>query len=374
MSLESGSSLFGKRKNPATEASNGSPGKATYSLEELTARVIILTKEDIHAEDPAAPFLDWSAVEKGQIAVQVNDTEGLAEGRVTIKASTLQGIHPALLPTRLEGEYLFPVSLKTVVLQVQPQLRLSSEASEQISPDVDTPIAQVAREDEGYFKLRNAGEAKESTSDKPAKAKRKNPGPLLTPANRPSSPMERQKCFAKDQASDSPLQTVEQPAVSSRTPCPECDARRAERAGPKVGPVAQSSLRRIGLERLREIFMTEDPLDAPQVADRLAGFPKVHSAIVMLGDGSVLGGTVPDGYDLETALLAPLIMRSVQEFNRKLRANETSAFTLLSDQPVTLFAEGNVYILIAHEGRGLLPGVRERIGEVARALGAALGA
>jgi hypothetical protein len=186
--------------------------------------------------------------------------------------------------------------------------------------------------------------------------------------------MERKKCFAKDQASDLPLQTVGQPAASSRMPCPEGDVRLAERAGPKIEAVAQSSLRRIGLERLREIFMTEDPLDAPQVADRLAGFPKVHSAFVMLGDGTVLGGSVPDSYDLQTALLAPLVMRSVQEFNRKLRANEISAFTLLSDQPVTLFAEGNVYILIAHEGRGLLPGVRERIGEVARALGAALGA
>jgi len=171
-----------------------------------------------------------------------------------------------------------------------------------------------------------------------------------------------------------PLQTVGQPAALSRMPCPERDVCLAERAGPKIEAVAQSSLQRIGLERLREIFMTEDPLDAPQVADRLAGFPKVHSAIVMLGDGTVLGGSVPDSYDLQTALLAPLVMRSVQEFNRKLRANEISAFTLLSDQPVTIFAEGNVYILIAHEGRGLLPGVRERIGEVARALGAALGA
>ena len=32
---------------------------------------------------------------------------------------------------------------------------------------------------------------------------------------------------------------------------------------------------------------------------------KVNSAFVMLGDGTVLGGTLPDGYHLETALLAP---------------------------------------------------------------------
>ena len=65
-----------------------------------------------------------------------------------------------------------------------------------------------------------------------------------------------------------------------------------------------------------------------------------------------------------------MIVRSVQEFSRRLRSHQTPAFTLLGDPSVTLFAEGKVYILISHEGRGLLPGVRERIGEVARALDA----
>jgi hypothetical protein len=105
----------------------------------------------------------------------------------------------------------------------------------------------------------------------------------------------------------------------------------------------------------------------------LAAFPKVNSAMVMLGDGTLLGGNIPDGYDLETALRdTPVIMRSVQGFNRGLRSHETSAFTLLGDPPVTLFGEGKVYILISHEGRGLLPGVRERMREVARALDAVL--
>jgi hypothetical protein len=66
-------------------------------------------------------------------------------------------------------------------------------------------------------------------------------------------------------------------------------------------------------------------------------------------------------------------MQSIREFNRNLRSTETSAFTLLGDRPVTLFSEGNVYILISHEGRGLLPGMRERIGEIARALDAVCG-
>jgi hypothetical protein len=118
--------------------------------------------------------------------------------------------------------------------------------------------------------------------------------------------------------------------------------------------------------------MMDDLLDAPQVANLVAAFPKVKSALVMRDDGTVLGGNVPDGYHLETALLAPVIMRSVQEFNRRLRSVEMSAFTLLGGVPVTLFAEGSICILISHEGRGLVPGVRERIGEVARALDAAV--
>jgi hypothetical protein len=61
------------------------------------------------------------------------------------------------------------------------------------------------------------------------------------------------------------------------------------------------------------------------------------------GNGTLLGGNIPDGYDLETALRdTPVIMRSVQAFNRGLRSHETSAFTLLGDPPVTLFGEGKV--------------------------------
>jgi hypothetical protein len=91
---------------------------------------------------------------------------------------------------------------------------------------------------------------------------------------------------------------------------------------------------------------------------------------VMLGNGTVLGGNLPEGYRLETALQAPVIMQSVREFSRRLKADEVSAFTLLGERPVSLFAERNIYILISHEGRGLLPGMRERISEVAKSLDA----
>jgi hypothetical protein len=339
MSLEFGHHLFRSRRGFASAPSSASSDDLVGSLGELNERVIILCKEDIRSDAPGVPLLDWFAVEKGEIAVQLKDTEGLGDGRVTIKASTLQRLHPALLPIQLEGDYQFQISLKTVVLQVQPHLRQNvEEGPEQIGAGFDTPIAQVAREDEGFFKLSKMAEPTETPIDQTPSVTQTIPGPILTPADRPSSAVARKRT----------------PAVPSQLG-----------ASPSSSAV-------IGLERLREIFMTEDQLDSAQVANLVAAFPKVSSAMVMLADGTVLGGNVPDGYHLETALRAPLIMRSVQEFNRQLRSQETSAFTLLGDIPVTLFVEGNVYILISHQGRGLLPGVRERIGEVARALDAAV--
>jgi hypothetical protein len=140
-------------------------------------------------------------------------------------------------------------------------------------------------------------------------------------------------------------------------------------AGTKIRADAQNRIRR-GLERLREIFMTEDQLDASQVAILLASFPKVKSALLMLDNGTVLGGTLPEGYHLEAALMTPVIMQRVRDFNHQLRADEASAFTLLGERPVSLFAGRHVYILIVHEGRGLLPGMRERISEIAKSLDA----
>jgi hypothetical protein len=373
MSSKFANHLLRDRKGPASEHSDSSAGAPPDPVEELKEQVIVLGKEDIRADDLVAPALDWSTFEKGEIAVQLKDTEGLADGRVTIRASTLQRIYPALLPIRLEADYLFPISLKTVVLQVQTHLRESSERPNAVDSDFDTLIAQVAREDEGFFKLAKVAESKGKPIEETALAKRKILGPVLTPADRPASSMLRTKFPSESTDSGAPLCSRATRPAASQTAGAENQAVTANLAGPKIGPIEQVPHRRTGLERLQEIFMTEDQLDAPQVASLLAAFPKVSSAVVMQGDGTVLGGNLPEGYHLATALLAPVIMRSVQEFNRRLRSNEVSAFTLLGDQPVTLFAEGNVYILVSHQGRGLLPGVRERIGEVARALDALCG-
>src|ERR1700738_367710 len=176
-----GDSLLQSRKGSVSERSHSAAADCASTLGALNEQVIILRREDIGADASVAPALDWSRAEKGEIAVQLKDTEGLAEGSVTIKASTLQRIHPALFPIRLEAEYLFSLSLKAVVLQVQPHLRQRfEEKPEQVGADFDTPIAQVAREDEGLFKIAKLAETRVMPIDETTQARRKVTGPILT--------------------------------------------------------------------------------------------------------------------------------------------------------------------------------------------------
>lgn len=373
MSRVFGNKLLRNPKDLASERPLTSPDDCARVFDGLNEQVVILGKGDFCPDGAATPLLDWSTFEKGEIAVQLKDTEGLAEGRVTIKASTLQRIYPALLPLRLESEYLLRISLETVVLQVKAHLRqCSEELPGPVNPNFDTSIAQVAREDEGFFKLAKVAEPRETVIDEIAQPKRKFSEPVLTPADRPVFPIVRNQSPSEDRNSRSSSGSSVVPPVWPKSARPAAELAEAELDGRTACGIEPGSRSRIGLERLREIFMTEDQLDARQVANLLAGFPKVNSAMVMLGDGTVLGGTLPDGYDLETTLRAPALMRSVREFHPR-QLNEITAFTLLGDRLVTLFAEGNIYILVSHEGRGFLPGMQQRIVEVARALDALCG-
>jgi hypothetical protein len=357
-------------KGQAPEQSRNPAGDFPQTLDELYEQMIVLRREDIRTDDPGAPELDWSKVEQDEIALQLKDTQGILDGRVTVKASTLQRIHPELLPVQLDADYLFPVSLRTVVLQVQANLKQNlGEAMKPIGPDFDTPIAQVAREDEGFFKLAQLAQPPPAPVGERAETKRIAAEPTLTPADRPSLPLTRSRPCAEGSKS--------KPAIARgplnkpiRSEYLEAKGTPAENVGLRGRMTARKPLCRIGLERLQELFITEDLLDGCQVAKLLAALPKVKGALIMLGDGTLVGGDLPEGYHLDSALLAPVIMRTVQEYSRRLKSSESSAFTIFGDPPVSIFAEGNVCILIAHERRGLLPGMLERIGETARALDA----
>ena len=378
------------------------------ALGSLEEQEIVLRKEDIEPDDPDSSGLDWSKVEGEQIALRLKDTNGLMNGRVTVEASTLQRICPSLFSTPPADGQVLKVSLKSVVLQIQAHLNKTARASARpVGPDFDTPIAQVAREDEGFFKLEKSAQAacdplKANTEDKPEVQ-----GPLLTPADRPVFPLIREKprpeerlCEPAPLEVDLPPPLLEKPAkFDPFADLPKVEPKRkadtadiagnagnetstqqretnSARADTLIRRHAETSVkprRRIGLERLQEIFLTDDLLDAREVAKLLGRLPKVKGALIMLNDGKLLGGELPGGYNAQEALGAPALLRATQELNHRVRASDASAITIFAEQPLSIFGEGNVCIVLAHEGRGLLPGMRERVSEIASALSALYG-
>ena len=90
----------------------------------------------------------------------------------------------------------------------------------------------------------------------------------------------------------------------------------------------------------------------------------------MLDDGTVLGGNPPENYRASAALSAPALMRAVREFGTAVSSAEVSAFTLLADLPISIFLEGRICMMVVNEGRGLLPGMRERFTQITKALDA----
>jgi hypothetical protein len=365
---------------------------------ELADQTILLGPEDFIDGDSGSGTLNWSSVNHSEIRVQFKDTNGLMEGRVVIGAGVLRRNYPALVPPAIKDDVQLPVSLKTVVLQLQNCLRAANtEKPTAPSSDFDTPIAQVAREDEGFSKLERAAQsdpARAETANQPQLAEEVSPFPLIRekpqpiPPNPPAiqvtwpsatTPAPLSAKIRSDPFKDLPNvgpHTGEK-EIEVRSPDPEI------RSGPEVvesvtpkasskfvAPVPDKPLRRVGLERLQEIFLTDDFLDARQVAKLLRAFPKVKGALILLEDGTVMGGDLPEGFNLGAAFAAPDLLRASRKFIDALNGSKVVAVTLLADTPISVFLEHRVCILIAHEGRGLLPGMRERIGDIAKALNA----
>ncbi|MBV8224792.1 MAG: hypothetical protein JO232_06355 [Verrucomicrobia bacterium] len=370
MSPKFGNYLFRNLKGETPEEARNPSGGLRPAVGALNEQMIVLHQNDIGAGDPGAPELDWSNVEQGEIVVPLRDTQGLVDGRITVKASTLQRICPELLPVGLDCEFLFPVSLKTVVLQVQANLNENfAGVVKPIEPDFDTPIAQVARQDEAFFEFEKLARSPITSAEERAQPQRMAAEPTLTPADRPAFPPIRNRSPAEDPKSE-PQVAHDKLEVGTQSESFAPPGIQVERVSPDVGSRAQQHLRGIDMQRLQQIFMTEDLLDARQVAKLIAALPRVTGALIMLADGTLLGGALPAGYHSESALLAPAVMRTVQRFSRQLKSCESSAFTIFGDPLVSVFAEGNFCILVTHEGRGLLPGMRGLLGETAKALSA----
>jgi len=392
------------------KSGSGSPEKASndpagaVSVED---QEIVLQPTDFTTEIGGA--LNWSSQASREIRVKLRQTDGLMDGRVTISAKMLRDLYPGLVPEQLKEETAFPLSLRAVVLQLQNVMRSRNDASGLAgAPDFDTPIAQVAREDEGFFKLEENASSPTSGPNPPATSSTGDFGSMLplirekeqVRDNAPAAPPiqvvalfpAQESKPAKNAADSPPPKNVVEPLVvpdgagDKRDPFADLPKPKLPAPKPLVAasppPVEEipklrepdelppKPQRRRGLELLQELFLTDDFLDAGQVAQLLRGFPKVRAALIMLDDGAVLGGNLPENYRASAALPAPALMRAVREFGTAVSSAEVSAFTLLADLPISIFLEGRVCMMVVHEGRGLLPGMRERFSQITKALDA----
>jgi hypothetical protein len=362
---------------------------------ELADQIIVLRPEDFIDSDSGKDAFNWPSLDPAEIRVQFRDTNGLMEGRVAIAAGAIRRDYPTLIPPAIQDDVQFPVSLKTVVLQLQNCLRgVGAETPAAASIDFDTPIAQVAREDEGFLKLERAAESDSTrgkTANKPELRPELHPFPLIrekpqsTPPNPPAihvtwppspAPLaETRSDPFKDLPKVGPCTSDGKSEVISPDREVQANADGVPPIAPESSPdwvvqVSDKPVRRVGLERLQEIFLTDDFLDARQVAKMLRAFPKVKAALILLEDGTVMGGDLPEGFNLAASFAAPNLFRANREFVNSLNGSNIVAITLLADTPISVFLERKICILIAHEGRGLLPGMRERINEIAKALNA----
>jgi hypothetical protein len=408
------------------KSGSGSPEKASNDpagAGSIEDQEIVLQPADFTTEISGP--LNWSTQAAGEIRVKLRQTDGLMDGRVTISAKMLRDLYPGLVPEQLKEETAFPLSLRAVVLQLQNVMRSPNDASTLAgAPDFDTPIAQVAREDEGFFKLEENASSSTSGPKPPTASATGDFGSMLPlirekeqardnpPAAPPIqvvAPFPAQESKPPKSAADSlPPKNVVEPLVVPGLPDVASrsldDGAKSDGAGVKSDPFADlpkpklptpkppvaaspppieeipklpeadkrppKPQRRRGLELLQEQFLTDDFLDAGQVAQLLRGFPKVRAALIMLDDGTVLGGDLPENYRASAALPAPALMRAVREFGTAVSSAEVSAFTLLADLPISIFLEGRVCMIVVHEGRGLLPGMRERFSQITKALDA----
>jgi hypothetical protein len=119
------------------------------------------------------------------------------------------------------------------------------------------------------------------------------------------------------------------------------------------------------LERLQEIFMTDDLLDVAQVLRLVSQFPRVTVAFAVARDGTIYGeAPALGGY----AGLVGGVVDGARRFAHMATGTECQGITILSERPLSIIGTENLSVILLHEGRALPPGMKERVGAIAQAL------
>ncbi len=410
----------------------GTPTPAPAEPAPLDDRELLLTEADFASEEALVPALAWEQWPEREVRLRFGDTRGLTTGRVTVTAGVLRQSAPGLVPPGVPDDLELPLSLKTVVLQLQPYLpAVTGNLPRSATPDFDTPIAQVAREDEGFFKLeqsrsadvaeglplirerpRDAGEERPPAADPtlppalPVRVPRPQPlreprageggnapfdpfadlpavGPrpaTVPPAPSPAAPSQMPAVPPRDpghQTSapagsmpDEPLPAAPSVARLPSSPAMSLPASVATPSGAAPGAGAGAtfpSSKRRALERLQEIFMTDDYLDLDGVLRCLRAFPRVRTVFVIGADGARHGDD-PVGSGAFSGEVVLQTLGAAAQLAEMTGNAGFRGFTLLGQGPLSVVGDRRLALVLQHEGRTLPPGMQERLVVVADAL------
>jgi hypothetical protein len=341
--------------------------------------------------DGTAPVcLDWNSV-GGTIRVKAEKVLGILEGRTRIKATVLQDLYPGLFVKAPNPGTEFSIPLQAVVMQLQDLFTsLSSDVS--VLEDFSTPFGELAREDEAKLKDRH--------DERPEIGKATAPKLFMLQPGVPADLKRRDESMERERPTlASARESNEENSrgrgingIDETRRDPEIKAPRAEWAPPFAEKLVSASdaqnqlpasstissgargimndhIRREGNEFLQELYLTDEPLDGSKVAQLILLLPRVTGVVIMLSDGAALGGGICGEISEALLSLTPAFVKHLMDFSKGIKGGSVK-FVTFSDHAcqLSLTMCGDVVILVQHQGKNLLPGLRERLVATADAL------
>jgi len=304
----------------------------------LRDRDVIIREGELLDGNCPAP-VDWSKV-GGAITVKAGKILGVLDGRTRIKVGVLEELHPGKFARHLNPETEFNIPLHVVVTQIQDIFPGAPLADAKLE-DLETPFAELAREDEARFK--------QGLRDEPLV--RQTPAPKSLDENDTSTKSSWSAHLDLCETGDSDVTLKEQTTAI------------------EVRHVQSHSPRREGHERLQELYLTDESLDGAKIADLVLQLPRVTGVVIMLSDGAVLGGELGGGISEKLLRLTPDFVKHVSGFTEIIPGGPTRFITFFGHGlQISLVICGDVLMLIGHEGKNLPPGLRERLIATAQAL------
>jgi hypothetical protein len=366
---------MGPRFSSFLKRQRNSAGASADPLNSLAAQSIALCQDAIEENDVV---LYWDRLEEKTFLVPVGLIEGLREGAPKIAATRLCEIAPLLFDTAPAGGAAIILRLSWVVSQLANLLPEAPEPPEIVNQSFETPFSRQAEEERARLSQRK--------NPAPAHATDKNHSPpgqtaaeeaQYEPSDRPTTPLEllREYDFPrgapteKEGAPGPPnagSEAPKQPSSPSAAPRESAPAPAIQAEREKVSVLPTLLNRRAAMERLQELFLLEEDLDGPRVAEEILKLPRIQGALVIRGQ-AVLGGRLPEPYDPRVALSAPELIEQLAQFTAALGGGTFSLVTISASQEITLVVQGAITVVVIHQGR-FVPGVREKLVQTAKAL------